>query len=441
MGMQEEDCFAVNRWILPHLKDCRPRRFRAQISRVLMIFLGLCALVCCGVGAPIARADDAANEAARELARKLAAQLDPEQSLQLEFLDRIRSLSSADFLEAERQLSEEIQTRGFRVLANPPADVTIRISFSEDLTNQLWVASFSKDGLPVAIIVPFPRTYDARLDSSRARAVRIQARLVFELPDTILDFIVLNKRSEPTTQMLVLGTDSISLYELTNGQWQARSSERIPHKNPLPRDPRGMLWASEGFFWAGTPGTTCEGTIRDQRLSMKCDTSAKKWFYSGGDVIFVDQELAAGRNYFVTRNEKNEVVETFFSKSRLYSTSGSKTVAAELGNPTRPGAPGVPVALPIRDAGGDFAGIPMSCAMAGVALVTGDGDFTVPDSLGAFLSEDGRRVQAGPRIELNGPVTAIWDDEPGLFVIPRMIVRNLRSGHYEAYQITLACDR
>lgn len=400
MQGEKEDSLAVNRWTLPRR---RPRRFRARNSRAALIIIGLFAFVCCGAGAPVVRADEAANAAARELARKLAAQLEPKQMLHLEFADLDRSLPKADIAEAERQFEEEIQSQGFRLSTDPPGDVSVRISFSEDNANQLWVASFLKEGKPVVTIVSFAKSQEIRPDFSSAKLVRLQAQLVFEQSDPILDFVVLNKRFEPITQILVLGTDSLSLYEMSDGRWQVRNSQKIPHKSRLPRDPRGMLWISDGAFWAGTPGTSCDGTIRDHRISMKCDSSAKKWSYGLGDVIFVDAELAVGRNYFVKRDQKDAVVETYYSSDSVV--------------------------------------IPVSCAATQVILATGDGDFTMQDSLGAFVYEEGRRVQAGPRIELDGPVTEIWENEPGGMGKPRVIVKNLRSGHYEAYQITLACDR
>jgi hypothetical protein len=84
-------------------------------------------------------------------------------------------------------------------------------------------------------------------------------------------------------------------------------------------------------------------------------------------------------------------------------------------------------------ASGSSPSVPAACGSTEVAVAAGTGDYTEPDRLQAFTSKD--RVQtASEPIDLPGPVMALFANPP------RAVVRNLSTGNYEAYEISLSCN-
>ena len=77
------------------------------------------------------------------------------------------------------------------------------------------------------------------------------------------------------------------------------------------------------------------------------------------------------------------------------------------------------------------------CNGGRVALATGAGDWTQPDSLQAYELRDGAMVESGDPLAFAGPVLALWPSND--LKAARVVWRNLQTGEYEASFISVTC--
>jgi hypothetical protein len=69
-------------------------------------------------------------------------------------------------------------------------------------------------------------------------------------------------------------------------------------------------------------------------------------------------------------------------------------------------------------------------------LATSGQDYTQTDSLQVFqIAESGNAVPVSVELEFPGPIMALHSAGEG----PRAVVRNLATGNYEAYRLSISC--
>jgi hypothetical protein len=166
----------------------------------------------------------------------------------------------------------------------------------------------------------------------------------------------------------------------------------IAHAKPWPRDVRGRLAVHDNEFQAWLPGVLCTGTV--QPPAIACAASDAPW-----PVEPAGSKLAPGRNYFLA-----DGVAPFFSSARV----GGTLVW-----------------------GDDIAAVDSPC---GAALLAGDGD-----SIRAHELVEGRRQAASEPLELAGALTVLWPMSGGEGAVA--VVRDAKTGVYEAFQLTVSCSR
>jgi hypothetical protein len=91
--------------------------------------------------------------------------------------------------------------------------------------------------------------------------------------------------------------------------------------------------------------------------------------------------------------------------------------------------------------GSDFAAVSNRCGTKArqLTLVTNPGDWTQPDAIRAFEFTNRQPTPASMPAEFPGPVTALWSRDDGKFALA--VARNLKTGRYEAYRITISCGK
>jgi hypothetical protein len=72
-----------------------------------------------------------------------------------------------------------------------------------------------------------------------------------------------------------------------------------------------------------------------------------------------------------------------------------------------------------------------------VFLATRAGDAREPDAVRVFAIVNRAAVAMGAPAELPGPVTALWPSNSGATAV----VKNLATGRYQAYAVTVACGQ
>ena len=97
------------------------------------------------------------------------------------------------------------------------------------------------------------------------------------------------------------------------------------------------------------------------------------------------------------------------------------------------------VAIRARDWGSDLAAVKSSCGAQTQLLVTGIGDGETPDVVRAFEIADREPVEVARPVEFEGPITSLWTSSDGNSATA--IVRNLKTGNYDAFELAITCGQ
>ena len=86
--------------------------------------------------------------------------------------------------------------------------------------------------------------------------------------------------------------------------------------------------------------------------------------------------------------------------------------------------------------GSDIVGIDARCGAASQVLATRAGDALEPDAIQSYAISGGAATPVTAPTLFPGPVTALWPSGPGAAVA---VARDLASGEYVAYVVTISC--
>jgi hypothetical protein len=89
--------------------------------------------------------------------------------------------------------------------------------------------------------------------------------------------------------------------------------------------------------------------------------------------------------------------------------------------------------------GSDIAGIESACGGRRQVLASLPGDACQVDSIQAFEIADRQPIAVSLPVEFPGPVTALWREENPNAAIA--VSRDLRTGRYAAFRLSISCGR
>lgn len=316
----------------------------------------------------------------RELVNRLAAISPPPAKIDLT-VNNLSSLGADDVGAITMQLKSELTARRFRMSAAETADADLTVTLSEGADGYLLVGEIREGANEQVAIFPLlAGTKNPRTTGG----VALSSQLLWSQAGEILDFALAPPASGGgNTEMIVLEPRRIVFYTRPQGQWQVDQAIIIPPARPWLRAARGQIDISRGLAAgsAGLPGIECKGDF-GRPQTIECG--------------FVSQET-----------------QTWIQ-----------------------GDASVPKTL---DLGGDVAGVSLNCDGHPVALGTGKEDWTHADSIQAYELGDGGAAASGNAAEFGGPVTSLW--ATGEAGAARAVVRDLKTGNYEAYVVTATCSR
>jgi hypothetical protein len=84
----------------------------------------------------------------------------------------------------------------------------------------------------------------------------------------------------------------------------------------------------------------------------------------------------------------------------------------------------------------DYAVLAPVCHDSPLTLATGQGDWTEPDSIQAYVGKDPGNSTSS-KIQFLGPVLELWRNADGKSA--RAVSRNLKTGTYEASIVSVSC--
>ena len=232
------------------------------------------------------------------------------------------SISTAAIEEIRRAVISLLASRGVRVWHADQAASDVKISFSENLENYVWVAEIRQGSGELRVaLVSSPRPESAP-PAENSAALRIEASPLISRPAPILDAAVVEG---PLLRLIVLGRSEVAVYELRQRGWALLQTLPIHAQNPPPRDLRGrIILRKDHLFDAYLPGLTCRST-GSTALSTTCLPSDDPWPLETADgpfqSLFPKRELLQRRAR--TRNRQANHRAPFLLRSthpavRLY---------------------------------------------------------------------------------------------------------------------------
>lgn len=385
----------------------------------LLVFCPLCA-----------KAADDSGSAARELAAKAADFAGAGATLALTWRNT-SSLGSAEAGQARAAFEAALRQAGERIGENASAE--LRLTLSENPTQYLLVEEARRGEERQVWIAVWTKREGAA--HRGVTGVALDRRLVWEQDEQILDVAF------PGAAMLVLSPSNVTVYRKSGGPWEARQSLPIAPVKPWPRDLRGRLRTAGSTFQAFLPGMTCSGAV-DPAPAMECRASEEPWVLESGSRGLLLANFMTSRNYFdgrvVAQNGAPRSVAAFYTAASveergqtlwlLSLVDGRVQIFDSNLAPLSAGS--------IASWGSDIAGIDARCGPASQVLATRPGDGSEPDAIQAFsIAERAPQTITAP-VSFPGPVTALWSFGGNSALA---VARDLSTGTYSAYVITVAC--
>ena len=287
------------------------------------------------------------------------------------------SLSQADAGKVQSSVERALRRR-----VRNPTPVEVALTVSENLHGYLLVAQV-RQGVEM-------EPFQVRIAGDRPKTT-IDKRMLWEQETPILDAWVMDD------QMLILDSNGLTRYE--NRTW----TEALKLPGPLPRDARGRLQVANESLMVEVPGSSCQGTWKP--LVLTCESGGA--FTLGRNTM----EAAGWPPYFSeARIGDTDVVAEADGRVHVYDSAHMSTGAFD-------------------GWGGDVAA---TCDSTRI-LATTAADWEAADSLALYELVNRLPVRTSDPVEFPGPVTALSSTVA--------VARNLSTGRYEAYSLTVDCGR
>jgi len=375
---------------------------------------------------PAATAADDLPGAVRELARRTVSFAGSAEPIAVTWRNS-SSLSSTEMAQAREAFEGALRGAGIRV--SEAAAIDTRITISENRSQYLLVEEVRRGDDRQVWIAGWTRPHRTPMHMT---GVTLEKQLLWEQDEPILDVAVAGDT------MLLLAPDKFSWFHRQNGQWQRAYSNEPPELKRSARDPRGRLRPSGAGFEAYLPGVACKAASISP--TVECKTADEPWILESGARFLLVANFAPGRNYFdgriVTQTGVRKTIAPFYSAAALEENGKTLCLTATVDGRTQILDAAWEPAESITSWGSDIAGIDTRCGAGPSILATRTGDGHENDAIQAFTIRNRAAVPIGSPLDNPGPVTALWTSGG---ISATAVVRDLETGRYAAYHITVAC--
>ncbi len=408
------------------------------------------------------------EDAARQLAQKIAAALPPYVPSVLT-VQNLSTLSEGQVSSVRSALQSALRNAGFSLSPDSGSQGQIRVTLSESLAGYLWVAEVRRGESSTWLMISFakPAGY-GRADHSDGLTLRKD--LVWTQDTQMMDIKFLDDTNSKRQRMAILEPTRLAVYEQSDNAWKIRNSFSLERNTPWPRDLRGELVGLYQKEWKGDtlaamlPGFGCQVPLQSASEASKFGCSAigsasetggkPGWLLSEGPLLFDNvAEHADAKNFFTGQlageNGWRAKVPPFYSAAFLGLNGrdpGKFLVSAGLDGHAHLYSDAAKELAAFAGWGSDLTTVLSDCDTNWRVLATGSQDWTHADTITAFgVSEQGVVAVTKP-LEFPGPVVGLGPEQlpalgewkgrrQGAFAI----IRNLQTGNYEAYRISLSC--
>ncbi len=404
---------------------CAKQNLSLPLSRGLAILRQLLRFVLFFVFlfVPKAANADTLEESARMLARKVWASIHGS-SVKLEFRN-LSSLRSAEFASVSAAFQEELQRRGVKIL---PVDAaaSLVVSVTQNSTEYIGVVQIQRKettetvmdtiGLVNGALVPEP-----------AFSIVLHKELLFSSDSPILDVVL----GADGKHAYALGVQEISSYEWRGAEWVPTGVEHLPINRSPERAEQGLYSGVEAdaaaAYW---PGELCRISLVDGKGWSCGRTTEHIPVRTVSPAALAGKKLGAwiSAAQFETEGKTKIVVTGQDGSARLYEEGAEPVVV-------------------FPNWGNEMASVYSGCGSGWQVLVTGNGDWTMSDAIQAIDLKDRRAQSVSVAMEFAGPIVALHTpatrtaDNVAANAKAVAVARNLQTGRYEAYQLSISCSR
>ncbi len=329
------------------------------------------------IGIPRAAHSATLEDSAKELAWKVAAALPPHETVSLE-IQNISSLRMEQTARVEGALKSELQGRGIVVSSNG-ATSSVAVTLSENFKSLVWTAEIHGHDTSHVVLIAVERSMENRAFSI-TMPVTIRSEKFWEGPERILDAEEISDGVGKSWLVLLLPV-GLRIQERPTG---STSMIELTSNQSASRDP----WGNLGL---GQPGNTIAFFLAPQTCTVNLET----------------RSLA-----------ECQATEGGPASGRLF------PMMIDL---TPPG--------PLPPGKGTQIAMGSVCGGANHFFATGARDYTQTDSLQVFQADPSGPVAVSTELDFPGPITALHAGSGA----PRAVVRNLITGNYEAYRLSISC--
>lgn len=362
---------------------------------------------------------DSLEDAMRNLARKVAAAahagvMNVEQR-NLSFLD------DRAFTSLTNAFQDELRHRG--VTITPKAGTAkVSLTVSQNPQGYVGVVQIQRGDGVENLVAVLGRATVAEKEFG-ARGMMLHRELLFSQDSPILDVAFFGSDSEPVD---VLTPWQITTYQREGDHWQEVSDRKIklPRTEPLGRELVGHLRIGLDDMSVAFPEEICNISIHD---GDNCHSNKRRIKPSD-----VPEQLLESKN-----------AAPWTSAAKLEDAGDAAFIVASGDGTLKLFNKDFEYVAGLSGFGSEVITFRTVCGGgAWRILATGTGDWTIPDKVSVLELEDDKLVLAASTVSFDGPVVALRRGQVDQELQPAnavAVVRNLETGRYEAYRLTLTC--
>jgi hypothetical protein len=383
---------------------------------------------------------------AAELATRIVAKTGPGSAITLVVNNR-SSLSPSEVRSITSQLESQLRSQRMEIVAPSQAVANVNVTLSENVQGYLWVTQIQQGSESDLVMQSVARQQST--DMGDGSALTLRRRLLLAQDEPILDVDLM------ADSAVVLSPSHVTWYRVQGTNWQEMQSRPLTYSRAMPRDVRGRLWSnSTAALGVSLPGVRCTQTTAGG-ASLNCAETDDPWPVNSGASIATEAFFSPVRNFFngtiafydpqkQAAGPASYTVPPFYSMASivedglpLWLFTGVDGRLTLFGGKTGT----IPRTSSIQGWGSDIASIASSCKPdEQFVIASRNGDQTKPDALQTFQIVNREAVPAAEAVEFAGPITALWTSAADNAAAVA-VSRNLTTGKYEAYSLSLVCSQ
>jgi hypothetical protein len=438
------------------LSPLRPRRR-------FFPFLLVGFLITCAPGASRA---DSLEDAVRVLAQKASSLLVAHGKIGI----RTRNLASLDperISHLSLTVERELQTRGHKISQGDSTGASLTVTFSQNATSLLVIGELAENGQSHFLVESLALSAIPSTSSSSQKPTLLK-ELIWKQESPIVDLKSLGSVGEKPEHLAVLSPNALFLYGKKDSEWSLLKTFPIPRSTTRSRDPRGQLFQTRenatSRLSVDLPRLNCRidlsGAISS--ATMDCTSNDKEELVglamlTAGPYLFDNAARwdSSGNSFTGELYGESGIrlkIEPFYSASFLglnSEKSDGLLISAGVDGRSRLSDKNLKVLESFVGWGSELTAMLSDCDANWSVLATGKADWTDNDRITAFQFVEPAALTLDSSVDLPGPVLSLGPEQipsegdftGGLRNGALAIVRNLKTGEYEAYRISMACSR